>query len=29
MDRSLKESGVPFTGKERYLGGFSLAERRP
>jgi hypothetical protein len=28
MDRGLKEAGVPFTSKERYLGGFSLAERR-
>ena len=27
MDRGLEEAGVPFTGKERYLGGFSLAER--
>jgi len=23
----MKDTGVPFTGKERYLGGFSLAER--
>lgn len=28
MDKSMKDAGVPFTGKGRYLGGFSLAERR-
>ncbi|HYU62888.1 MAG TPA: hypothetical protein VEN12_03835 [Verrucomicrobiae bacterium] len=27
MDQGMKDTGVPFTGKERYLGGFSLAER--
>jgi hypothetical protein len=27
MDDGLKEAGVPFTGKPRYLGGFSLAGR--
>lgn len=27
MDQGMKDMGVPFTGKERYLGGFSLAER--
>jgi hypothetical protein len=28
MDQGLKDSGVPFTGKERFLGGFSLADRK-
>ena len=28
MDQGMKDDGVPFTGKERYLGGFSLADRR-
>jgi hypothetical protein len=28
MDRGMKDSGVPFVGKEHYLGGFSLADRR-
>jgi hypothetical protein len=28
MDKSMKDDGVPFTGKERYLGGFSLADQR-
>jgi hypothetical protein len=28
MDQSMKDDGVPFTGKERYLGGFSLADHR-
>jgi hypothetical protein len=27
MDRSLDEAGVPFASKERYLGGFGLADR--
>ncbi|TMF98934.1 MAG: hypothetical protein E6I04_03355 [Chloroflexi bacterium] len=27
MDQGMKDSGVPFTGKERFLGGFSLADR--
>jgi hypothetical protein len=27
MDQGMKETGVPLTGKERYLGGFSLAQR--
>jgi hypothetical protein len=27
MDQGMKDDGVPFTGKERYLGGFSLADR--
>jgi hypothetical protein len=27
MDEGLKDSGVPFTGKPHYLGGFSLASR--
>jgi hypothetical protein len=27
MDQGMKNSGVPFTGKERFLGGFSLADR--
>jgi hypothetical protein len=28
MDQKMKDDGVTFTGKERYLGGFSLADRR-
>jgi hypothetical protein len=28
MDQGLKDAGVPFVGKERFLGGFSLADRR-
>jgi hypothetical protein len=27
MDQGLKDSGVPFSGKARFLGGFSLAGR--
>jgi quinol monooxygenase YgiN len=27
MDQGLRDDGVPFTGKARYLGGFSLADR--
>jgi hypothetical protein len=27
MDQGMKDSGVPFTVKARYLGGFSLADR--
>ena len=27
MDQGMKETGVPFTGKDRYLGGFSLTQR--
>ena len=27
MDESMKDAGVPFTGKGQYLGGFSLADR--
>src|SRR5437879_8768466 len=26
MDQGMKDDGVPFTGKERYLGGFCLAD---
>jgi hypothetical protein len=28
MDQGMKDSGIPFVGKERFLGGFSLADRR-
>ncbi|HEY3085230.1 MAG TPA: hypothetical protein VGK28_07200 [Candidatus Dormibacteraeota bacterium] len=28
MDQKMKDDGVPFTGKDRYLGGFSMADRR-
>jgi len=28
MDQGMKDDGVPFTGKERYLGGFCLADLR-
>jgi hypothetical protein len=28
MDQGMKDSGVPFVGKEGFLGGFSLADRR-
>jgi hypothetical protein len=28
MDQGMKDSGIPFVGKEHYLGGFSLADRR-
>jgi hypothetical protein len=28
MDQGMKDGGVPFTGKERFLGGFSLADLR-
>ena len=28
MDQGMKNDGVPFTGKESYLGGFSLADSR-
>ena len=27
MDQGMKDDGVPFTGKERYLGGFSMADQ--
>ena len=27
LDQGMKETGVPFTGKDRYLGGFSLTQR--
>ena len=27
MDQGMKDSGVPFTGKEEFVGGFSLADR--
>jgi len=28
MDQGMKDSGVPFVGKARFLGGFSLADSR-
>ena len=28
MDQSMRDDGVPFTGKERFLGGLSLADSR-
>jgi len=28
MDQSMRDDGVPFTGKERFPGGLSLADSR-